>query len=67
MKEFYLVILMMYFGYRLLMGVIVLYNWNTPEMIKVRKAAENSNINDYYQGVLENILLLIATYLLYAS
>ena len=67
MKEIYLIILLLYFGYRLSMGLFVLYNWNNPKVIEARKLLGGISINNYYSGVIENTLLLGATYLLYAS
>jgi len=65
MKEFCLIILLVYFGYRLFMGFIVVYNWNTPEMIELRKEDDNDDINVYYKGIMENLVLMSVTYLLY--
>jgi len=67
MRDFGFIILLIYFAYRLFMGFIVLYNWNSPEMVKVRKSDGKFNINDYYYGVFENASLLSITYLLYDS
>jgi hypothetical protein len=65
MKEFCLIILLAYFGFRLLMGLFVIHNWDTPKFKEEREKTGNNNINQYYHGVIENILLILISSMLY--
>lgn len=68
MKDFCVIILLVYFGYKLFMGFIVVYNWNSPTMLEVRKEDDNvDNINIYYTGMMENLILMAVSFLLYSS
>jgi hypothetical protein len=65
MREFYLGILLLYFGYKLFMGLVVVINWDTPAMVEVRKEDNTTDISIYYRGVFENVILMGTSYLLY--
>lgn len=57
------IILSLNFGYRLFVGVYVLIKYSDEKIFEI--SGNNFRRKDYYYGIVENLLLLILTNLLY--
>lgn len=64
MKEFSIFILVLYFGVKILMGLQVLYNWQTKDYIETIELLK-INKRQIYHGLIEHSILLLLSILTY--
>jgi hypothetical protein len=64
MKLFSIIILGLYFGFKILSGFISIANWNKEEYINVREML-GMGMKEFIMGILEHSILLLTALILY--
>ena len=65
MKEFCLIVLVAYFGFKILMVFLSLVNWNSPHHIEARTQLGITSPEPFFKGLIEHIIMLVLVITLY--